>query len=216
MHHIHTGNVICYHPGMPSKHADTALRLTASQPAVATRELVAAGLTANAISRLAATGQLRRVSRGLYSGVQTAPSVHQSAIEVAKQSPRAVICLLSALEIHEVGVQAPFEVWIALPAGTHAPKGGGTQLRVTRLSGPAFSEGIETRIIDGAPVRVYGLAKTITDCFKLRGKVGLEVALEALREGWKARKFTMEELWRFAEINRMTRVMRPYVEAVTG
>ena len=137
-------------------------------------------------------------------------------IEVAKQTPKAVICLLSALELHEVGVQAPFEVWIALPAGSHAPKGGNTSIRVTRLSGAAFTEGIEILLIDGAPVRVYSLAKTITDCFKLRSKVGLEVALEALRDGWKARKFTMEELWRFAEINRMTQVMRPYIEALTG
>lgn len=201
---------------MPPKHADKAVLLTESQPAVAARELVAAGIPPNAISRMTSSGRLRRVARGLYSGVQTSPSAHQSVIEVAKQTPKAVICLLSALELHEVGVQAPFEVWIALPAGSHAPKGGNTSIRVTRLSGAAFTEGIEILLIDGAPVRVYSLAKTITDCFKLRSKVGLEVALEALRDGWKARKFTMEELWRFAEINRMTQVMRPYIEALTG
>jgi predicted transcriptional regulator of viral defense system len=124
--------------------------------------------------------------------------------------------LLSALEIHGIGVQAPFEVWIALPAGTHAPKGSTAALRVTRLSGAAFTEGIETHVLDGAPVRVYSLAKTITDCFKLRGKVGLDVALEALREAWTERKVTMDELWRFAQINRMTNVMRPYLEALAA
>ncbi len=165
---------------------------------------------------MAARGHLRRVGRGLYTCVEASPSAHQSVIEVTKQAPKAVVCLLSALEIHEVGVQAPFEVWIALPAGTHAPKGTCAAIRVTRLSGTAFSEGIETVVLDGAPVRVYSLAKTITDCFKLRSKVGLEVALEALREGWKARKVTMDDLWRYAKVNRMTNVMRPYLEALTG
>ena len=165
---------------------------------------------------MAASGRLRRVGRGLYTGIEASPSAHQSVIEVSKQAPKAVVCLLSALEIHEVGVQAPFEVWIALPAGTHAPKGTGTAIRVTRLSGAAFSEGVETVMLDGAPVRVYTLAKTITDCFKLRSKVGLDVALEALREAWQQRKVTMDDLWRCAKVNRMTNVMRPYLEAMAA
>ena len=165
---------------------------------------------------MAARGQVRRVGRGLYTGAESSPSVHQSAIEVTKLAPKAVICLLSALEIHGIGVQAPFEVWIALPAGTHAPKRTQAALRVTRLSGAAFSDGIETVVLDGASVRVYNLAKTITDCFKLRSKVGLDVALEALREAWQQRKVTMDDLWRYAKVNRMTNVMRPYLEAMTG
>ena len=201
---------------MPQKHSTKLLRLVEEQPAVSARELASAGVPQRVLSRMATSGHLRRVGRGLYTGLEATPSVHQSVIEVGKQAPKAVMCLLSALEIHEVGVQAPFEVWIALPAGTHAPKGTGTAIRVTRLSGGAFSEGIETVVLDGAPVRVYCLAKTITDCFKLRSKVGLDVALEALREGWKARKVTMDELARYAKVNRMTNVMRPYVEALTG
>jgi predicted transcriptional regulator of viral defense system len=201
---------------MHPSHADKLLRLAQAQPAVSAREINAAGVPQRVLSRMAARGQVRRVGRGLYTGVEASPSVHQSVIEVTKQAPKAVVCLLSALEIHEIGVQAPFEVWIALPAGTHAPKGTGAAIRVTRLSGAAFSEGIETVMLDGAPVRVYSLAKTITDCFKLRSKVGIEVALEALREGWKARKITMDDLARYAKINRMINVMRPYVEALTG
>ena len=199
---------------MRSNPAAKLLRLVEAQPAVSARELAAAGVPPRALSRATAQGQLRRVGRGLYTGAATSPSSHQSVIEVTKQAPKAVVCLLSALAIHEIGVQAPFEVWIALPAGTHAPKGTGTAVRVTRLSGAAFSEGIETVVLDGAPVRVYSLAKTITDCFKLRSKVGPDVALEALREGWKARKVSMDELWHYAKINRMTKVMRPYVEAL--
>ena len=201
---------------MPQNHATKLLRLAEAQPAVSARELTAAGVPQRVLSRMAARGHLHRVGRGLYTGAEATPSAHQSVIEVTKQAPKAVVCLLSALEIHEVGVQAPFEVWIALPAGTHAPKGTGAAIRVTRLSGAAFSEGIETVVLDGAPVRVYCLAKTITDCFKLRSKVGLDVALEALRESWEARKVTMDELARYAKVNRMTNVMRPYIEALTG
>jgi predicted transcriptional regulator of viral defense system len=201
---------------MSQNHAAKLLRLTAAQPAVSARELTAAGIPQRVFSRMAARGQLRRVARGLYTGVKSSPSTHQSVIEVTKRAPKAVVCLLSALEIHEVGVQAPFQVWIALPPGTHAPKATGAAIRVTRLSGTAFSEGIETIVLDGAPVRVYSLAKTITDCFKLRSKVGLDVALEALREGWKARKVKMDDLARYAKVNRMTNVMRPYVEALVG
>ena len=216
MHYLLISNAFCYHPGMSTDHADKLLRIAQAQPAVSARELSAAGVPPRVLSRMAASGRLRRVGRGLYTGIEASPSAHQSVIEVTKQAPKAVVCLLSALEIHEVGVQAPFEVWIALPAGTHAPKGIGTAIRVTRLSGAAFSEGIETVMLDGAPVRVYTLAKTITDCFKLRSKVGLDVALEALREAWKARKVTMDDLSRYAKVNRMSNVMRPYLEALTG
>lgn len=200
----------------PPSHATKLLRLAARQPAVSARELHAAGVPANTVTRMTARGQLRRVGRGLYASAEASPSAHQSAIEVTKLAPKAVVCLLSALEIHGIGVQAPFEIWIALPAGAHAPKATPVALRVTRLSGAAFAEGIETVVLDGAPVRVYSLAKTITDCFKLRSKVGLDVALEALREAWQQRKVTMDDLWRYAKINRMTNVMRPYLEAITA
>lgn len=216
MHYLRISNAFCYHPGMSTDHADKLLRIAQAQPAVSARELSAAGVPPRVLSRMAASGRMRRVGRGLYTGIGASPSAHQSVIEVTKQAPKAVVCLLSALEIHEVGVQAPFEVWIALPAGTHAPKGTGTAIRVTRLSGAAFSEGVETVMLDGAPVRVYTLAKTITDCFKLRSKVGLDVALEALREAWTARKVTMDDLSRYAKVNRMSNVMRPYLEALTG
>jgi predicted transcriptional regulator of viral defense system len=201
---------------MHQNYAEKLQRLTQAQPAVSAREVTAAGVPHRVLSRMSARGLVHRVGRGLYTGVKATPSAHQSVIEVTKQTPRAVVCLLSALEIHEVGVQAPFEVWIALPAGTHAPKGSSAAIRVTRLSGDAFSQGIETLVLDGAPVRVYGLAKTIADCFKLRSKVGLDVALEALREGWRSRKFSMQDLSHYAQVNRMTHVMRPYVEALTG
>jgi predicted transcriptional regulator of viral defense system len=197
-------------------HADKLLTLAAQQPVVSARELSAQGIPAHTIARMVSRGQLRRVGRGIYAGAEQMPSVHQSAIEVAKLAPRAVVCLLSALEIHGIGVHAPFEIWIALPAGTHAPRASPVALRVTRLSGAAFAEGIETVVLDGAEVRVYTLAKTIADCFKLRSKVGLDVAIEALREALQRRKVTLDDLWRCAKVNRMTHVMRPYLEAMTA
>ena len=157
-----------------------------------------------------------RIGRGIYAHPDAAASTHQSVIEAVKQVPKAVVCLLSALQVHDIGTQAPFEVWIALPAGTHAPRIAYPPLRVIRLSGAAFTAGIDTVKLDGVPVRIYSVAKTLTDCFKLRNKIGLEVALEALREAWQARKVTMKGLERYAKINRMSNVMRPYLEALVA
>ena len=107
-------------------------------------------------------------------------------------------------------------MWVALPAGTHSPRIAYPPLRVIRLSGEAFTAGIDTVKLDGVPVRVYNVAKTITDCFKLRNKIGLDVALEALRDAWKGRKVIMKDLEHYAKINRMTNVMRPYLEALAA
>lgn len=201
---------------MSTTHADAILCLAQAQPTISSRDLLSAGAPRRLLAQMAASGQLKRVGRGLYAHPEAAPGTHQSLIEVAKRTPRAVVCLLSALQLYEIGTQAPFEVWIALPAGTHAPRMAYPPLRVVRLSREAYAAGIDVVTRDGAPIRVYNIAKTITDCFKLRNKVGLDVALEALREAWKARKVTLDELWRYAKINRMTNVMRPYLEALTG
>ena len=140
---------------------------------------------------------------------------HQALIGVCQRVPNAVLCLLSALQWHEIGTQLPHEVWIALPEGTQAPALGYPALRITRLRGAAYSDGIQTVTEHGAPIRVYSAAKTVTDCFKFRNKIGLDVALEALKDAWRSRKVTMDELGHFAKINRVERVMQPYLEAVT-
>lgn len=201
---------------MTVAHVDAILRLARERPAISAGDLRTIGVPRRLLAELSTRGQLQRVGRGLYSLPGAAPSVHQSLIELGKRAPKAVICLLSALQFHELGTQAPFEVWIALPAGTHAPRMAYPPLRVIRFSGEAYSAGIEVVHRDGMPIRVYSVAKTLTDCFKLRNKVGLDVALEALREAWKARRVTLDQLWRYAKINRMTNVMRPYLESLTG
>jgi predicted transcriptional regulator of viral defense system len=161
-------------------------------------------------------GKLQRVARGLYSLPDAEITEHQSAMEVCQRVPKAVLCLLSALQFHQVGTQMPHEVWIALPEATQTPAPGYPPLRIARLRGAAYSEGIETVIEHGAPIRVYSVAKTVTDCFKFRNKIGLDVALEALKETWRERKLTMAELSHFARINRVERVMQPYLEAVVA
>ena len=141
---------------------------------------------------------------------------HESLVEVCRRVPKAVICLLSALQFHEIGTQLPHEVWIALPEATQTPAIDYPSLRIARLRGEAYSEGIETIVEHGSTIRVYSLAKTITDCFKFRHKVGLDVALEALKEAWRQRKLNIDEVTRYAKINRVAQVMQPYLETVVA
>ena len=161
-------------------------------------------------------GKLQRVARGLYSLPDAEITEHQTLIEVCHRVPKAVLCLLSALQFHGIGTQMPHEVWVALPEATQTPTLGCPLLRIARLRGLAYSEGIQTVTEQGAPIRVYSVAKTVTDCFKFRNKIGLDVALEALTDAWRSRKLTMAELNHFARINRVERVMQPYLETVAA
>ena len=173
------------------------------------------GWSPQLLIRLHQAGKLHRLGRGLYGLPDAEITEHQTLIEVCQRVPKAVLCLLSALQFHEIGTQLPHEVWIALPEGTQAPALSYPKLRITRLRGAAYSDGIQTVTEQGVPIRVYSAAKTLTDCFKFRNKIGLDVALEALKDAWRSRKVTMDELSHFAKINRVERVMQPYLEAVT-
>jgi predicted transcriptional regulator of viral defense system len=178
------------------------------------RELVAAGITRSQISRMVAANQLLRVARGLYAMPGYQSGEHGALVEVAKRAPDALFCLLTALRIHELTTQSPFEVWIAIGNKSHPPRMEYPPLRTTRFSAAALTTGVETRRVDGVKIQVTSVAKTVADCFKFRNKVGLDVALEALREARRAKKASADELWRYAKINRVTNVMRPYLEAV--
>ncbi len=173
------------------------------------------GWSPQLLIRLHQAGRLHRLGRGLYGLPDAEITEHQTLIEVCQRVPKAVLCLLSALQFHEIGTQLPHELWIALPEGTQTPALSYPPLRITRLRGVAYSDGIQTMADHGAPIRVYSAAKTVTDCFKFRNKIGLDVALEALKDAWHSRKVTMAELNHFAKINRVERVMQPYLEAVT-
>jgi predicted transcriptional regulator of viral defense system len=192
------------------------LALAERQPLLRARDLTAQALPTIALSRLVAAGKLERVARGVYSLPGRALSEHRSLAEVALRAPRGVVCLLSALGVHGIGSQAPFEVWLAIPQHSPTPRIDLPALRVMRMSGAALTEGVELVEIDGVQVPVFGAAKTVADCFKFRNKIGLDVALEALHDGWAQRKLTMDALWHFATVNRVANVMRPYLESVTA
>ena len=173
------------------------------------------GWSPQLLIRLHHAGTLQRLGRGLYGLPDAEVTEHQTLMEVCQRVPKAVLCLLSALQFHEIGTQLPHEVWIALPEGSQTPALSYPSLRITRLRGTAYTDDIQTVADHGAPIRVYNAAKTVTDCFKFRNKIGLDVALEALKDAWHSRKVTMAELSHFAKINRVERVMQPYLEAMT-
>jgi predicted transcriptional regulator of viral defense system len=197
-------------------HRDRALKLARRRQGVTARELAAAGIHRQVLTRLVAEGQLKRVVRGLYRLADRSPTEHHGLVMASAAVPQGTICLLSALQFHGIGTQVPAEVWVAIDRRARRPALKYPPLRVVRYSGAALTEGVESHRLEGRTVRVYGVAKTLADCFKYRNKIGLDVALEALREAWRARRFTMDELDRYAGICRVQRVMRPYLEALAA
>ena len=178
------------------------------------RDVEAAGIHREYLLRLYRNGDMTRVGRGLYAlaGAQTSESL--SLAKVAKRVPSAVICLISALEFHHITTQIAHDVWIAIENKKWEPTFQYPPLEIVRLTGRAFSFGVEEHEVDRIPVKIYSPAKTVADCFKFRNKVGLDVALEALRETWRIRKVTMDDLWEAAKVCRVANVMRPYLEAI--
>jgi predicted transcriptional regulator of viral defense system len=176
------------------------------------RDLQARGIPRVYLQRLYERGLLQRSGRGMYYRADTEISESHTLVEACKRVPHGVICLLSALRYHDLTTQNSRQVWMAISTKAHRPRLDYPPLRVVRFSGAALTSGVEERRIEGVPVRVYCVAKTIADCFKYRNKIGLDVALEALRDCWRERRCTMDELWRYAEICRVTNVMRPYME----
>jgi len=159
-------------------------------------------------------GELTRVARGLYTRPGAEMSVRRSLVEAAKLAPNAVVCLLSALRFHDLTTQAPSEVWLAIENKAWRPSVDTAAVRLVYMSGEAFTAGIETHRIERVPVRVYSAAKTVADCFKFRNKIGLDVAIEALRDYLRRNRRGADELWKYAKVCRVTRVIRPYLEAL--
>lgn len=177
-------------------------------------ELIALGISREYLRKLTEQGVLERVGRGIYRlPDQDITAFHSFAVAGAR-IPHGVICLLSALRYHHITTQAPFEVWMAIKSHTRIPHAPSIPLRIVQFSAAAFSEGIEEQSIEGVPVRLYSLAKTIADCFKFRNKIGLDIAIEALREALRSKSVTADAVWAYAKICRVTNVMRPYLEAV--
>lgn len=204
-------------PSSPdSTHEQAVLALAKRRTLLRARDLAEHQLPTVVLSRLVTAGKLERVARGVYSLPGRSLGEHSSLAEVAVRVPRGVVCLLSALRVHGIGTQAPFEVWLGIPHRTQVPRLNQPALHVVRMSDAALTEGVESLWVDGVEVAVFNAEKTVADCFKYRNKIGLDVALEALRDGWAQRKLKMDALWHYAAIDRVAKVMRPYLESVAA
>ena len=166
------------------------------------------------LTRLIAAGLLDRVGRGLYRLPGHPISEHEGLMVVATKAPQAVFCLLTALQFHGLTTQLPRQVWIAMPRGSHSPRIDYPPIRMVQMAGRAHLSGVEEHLCNEVKVRIYSPAKTVVDCFKHRNKIGLDVALEALKDAWRTRKASADDLWRYAQDCRVATVMRPYMEAV--
>ena len=181
---------------------------------VRARELSAQGVHPMTLQRLVEKGVVERDGRGLYRLAEKEVSEHYSLLQAVKRVPQGVICLLSALRFHQLTTQKPFEVWLMLERGSRRPAVDVPPVRIHYLSDEAFRAGIEEHELDGVRLRVYSPAKTVADCFKFRHKIGMDVALEALRESLRHKQATVDDIWRYAELNRVARVIYPYLEAL--
>lgn len=196
----------------PTK-AEEVLELARDLGVLRLREAMARGIHPEYLRRLCAQGKLKRVSRGMYRLPDADVTEHATLVTVSKRFSNGVICLLSALRFHGIGTQNPREVWMALLRGTAIPRSGNLPVRFMLFSEASFTAGVEEHVLENVRVGVTNPAKTIADCFKYRNKVGLDVALEALREALRQRKCTPDDIWRYAKVCRTTNVIRPYLEA---
>ncbi|MGB9430592.1 MAG: type IV toxin-antitoxin system AbiEi family antitoxin domain-containing protein [Gammaproteobacteria bacterium] len=196
--------------------ADKVLDLARKSGVLRARDLAAHRIPREYLIRLVKQGALQRQGRGLYVLPSLEITEHHSLVEVATRYPDAVVCLLSALSFHGLTTQSPSMVWIALPKNSRTPKLDYPPLKVCRYSEEAFSAGVTTHRIEGRIVKVYSAAKTVADCFKFRNKIGLDIAIEALRDAWRQRQATMNQIEKYAAICRVSRVMWPYLGALVG
>lgn len=198
---------------MPTKRQQV-IDFMSKQTIVRPKDLVAVGLPKDYLYQLASEGVVEKLARGLYRLPESDISEWTSWVEAQRRVPKGVFCLMSALIFHQFTTQNPYELWIAIPNKAWRPEIDYPPVRYITMTGAALDEGIERHMIEGIELQVYNAAKTVADCFKFRRHVGLDVAIEALKEGWHLKKFTMDELMRYAEICRVKKVIQPYAESV--
>jgi predicted transcriptional regulator of viral defense system len=197
-----------------SNQEEQALRLVNEHGVLRPRDLDQHGLPRTTLSRLLEKGAVERIARGLYTPPAPDATEHRTLAEAAKAYPKGVICLLSALQFHGLTTQMPRQVWLAIDVKGWQPRDPPTTVRFVRFSGRAITEGISMTVVENVPVRIFGPAKTVADCFKFRNKIGTDVAIEALRDCLGTRRATVGELLHFARVCRVENVMRPYLEAM--
>lgn len=187
-----------------------------SKPVLRSRDMTRRGMSREGIRRLVNKGEIEHASRGVYFSPVASRSQHRDLLIVAARVPNAVFCLLTALAFHGMTDEMPNEVWIAIGLKSRTPAIDTPPVRVVRLSDAPLNSGVVNRIEQGTRLRVFSPAKTVADCFKFRNKIGIDVAIAALRNGWEMRRFTMDEVWHFAGVCRVATVMRPYLEAIVS
>ncbi|MDZ4738362.1 MAG: type IV toxin-antitoxin system AbiEi family antitoxin domain-containing protein [Alphaproteobacteria bacterium] len=204
---------------MPSHKASQAQRaqaLLAEHGMLRLRELTEAGIGEETLSRLVRQGSVIRPSRGLYQAADAEIDAAHSLAEAAKLVPKGVICLISALQYHELTTQLPSRVWVAISRAAWKPSLSYPPIRIVRFADRSLDTGVETHMIEGVAVRITSVAKTVVDCFRYRNKIGTDVALEALREGLRKRRCSANALWKLARELRILSVMRPYLESAAS
>jgi len=196
---------------------ETILDLARQKCILRARDLGGQKLSRVLLSRLVGEGRLLRLSRGLYSLPDRVVTEQGTLAEVAIKYPNSVFCLLTALQIHELTTQSPHQIWLAIDAKARVPQMDYPPLKVVRFSREALEAGAEIVRLDGVVSGlVTSVEKTIVDCFKYRNKIGLDIAIEALQEAWRSKRMSMDKIWEFAKICRVTNVMRPYLESLNG
>lgn len=196
--------------------SERLLAIAGEKKLIKPKDLTAEKIPSVYLSRLVKQGKLLQAGKGLYSLPDTLLDENQSFLEVQHLVPNGVFCLLTALQFHNLTTQNPFQVWLAVDRNAAVPRIRSIQNRIFRVSGEMFSAGIEEHQVEGGTIRVYSPAKTVADCFKYRSKVGLDVAMEALKDAWRKRLITMDELFRFAKLNRVTNVLLPYAQMLVS
>ena len=199
---------------MNSTRQEQALQVVREMGIARTAEIEARGVPRAQLYQLVESGLVERLARGVYVASGHAPTAEHTLAHVTKRVPAGVFCLLTALQFHDLTTQSPGEVWIALPEKARKPRLDYPRLRVARFSGKALTSGIETHQIEGVEIRVYSAAKTVADCFKYRNKVGIDIAVEALRDFSRSHRGGATELAEFAKVCRVSRVMQPYLDSI--
>lgn len=195
---------------------DSALEMLRDRGIVRLSEFKAAGITAATIGRMRQDGDVLRLARGLYQLPDAPLDINHSLAEAAKRVPKGVVCLTSALAFHELTDQLPRSVWLAIGKNDWSPTDDETSLRIVRFTDKLLKEDVETTSIEGVSVKVFGVAKTIADCFRHRRSVGQSIALEGLQEALRQRKATPAEIAKSAANGGVATVVRPYLEALTA
>jgi predicted transcriptional regulator of viral defense system len=202
-------------PHMSRKANRRVLEMARTRAILRAKDTAATGVHTGTLTRMVRAGQLERVGAGRYQlPAKRRRTEHHDLVMATSAIPQSVVALVSALRFHGIGTQLPHQVWIAVPRGTRVPRLQAPPLRVVNISPALFDFGVEVHRIEGQNVKVYGVARTVADCFRFRNRVGLDVALEALSEAWRSKRLKMDELNRIAKKLRVQRVMQPYLETV--